>query len=147
VFPAWWRGVAVLRGNVMTIDPIDQLHQDHGAGRCWPLPSAGDEAVLCRPAVDSTADVPVPAPPAPLGAGHGTLRPDAARSAWPSGSPSGPEPADNPAGVLMPAFDERRAAALACHETAAHRYAYGCLAVADGALVNDRSAAIELVTA
>jgi hypothetical protein len=147
VFPAWWRDVAVLRGNVMTIDPSDQLHQDHGAGRCWPLPSADAEAVLCRPVVDSTADVPVLAPPVPLGAGHGTRRPDADRPSWPAGSPPGPEPAGNPAGVPMPAFDERRAAALACQETAAHRYAYGCLAGADGALVNDRSAAIELVTA
>jgi hypothetical protein len=131
----------------MTIDPSDQVHQDRGASRCWPLPSASAEAVLSRPAVDTTADVPVVAPPAPVGAGHGVRRPGTDRPARLSGSPPAPEPPGNAAGVPMPAFDERRAAALACQESAAHRHAYGCLAASSGALTEDRNAAIELVTA
>ena len=129
----------------MTIDHSAQVFQDRGASRCWPLPSDSAETSLSRPAVDTGAAIEVPVA---AGAGHGFRdRAEGGRPPRPAGPPAGPGPAGNPAGVPMPAFDEVRAAALACQETAARRYAQGCLASATGALTDDRSAVIELVTA
>jgi hypothetical protein len=110
-------------------------YPEHGPGRavlgrrCWPLPSDSDEALLSRRAVDAGAAGDA-SPTETGGPGHGVAHRGVDRPVRTVIPPSLTEPMDDPAGVPMPAFDERSAASLACVHTTGHRHRYGPLTAA-----------------
>ncbi|MFI7543649.1 hypothetical protein [Actinoplanes sp. NPDC049599] len=116
-----------------THDEAELSYQEHGAHRpivrshCWPLPSDSDETQLALPGDDCQA-----------GGETGTARAARVRARRRRTGrrvkvvipPVPLEPADEVADVPMPAFDELRAASLACVEPggSGRRPGYECVA-------------------
>jgi hypothetical protein len=130
------RGPPSPRGNVMhadqSHDAAELSYPDRGThrlivrGRCWPLPSDSDETQLALPAVDARAGAET--------AMAGTARVRArrrrpVRRAKVVIPPVPREPAEHVAAVPMQAFDELRAASLACAEPggSGQRNSYECI--------------------
>jgi len=93
--------------------------------RCWPLPSDSDESHLALPAGECGAGDEA----APTGAVRARRRRRPDRREATVIPPVPLEPADDLADVPMPAFDEVRAASLACGEPggSGQRTAYECI--------------------
>jgi hypothetical protein len=116
-----------------THDDAELSYQDQGAhrlvvrSRCWPLPSDSDETQLALPGDDCRAG----AETATAESAHvRARRRRPGRRAKVVIPPFPLEPADDLADVPMPAFDELRAASLACAEPggSGQRNAYECIA-------------------